>query len=244
MVFPKFAQMIKMNVFNKSISQFFKRIFLTTMEFREKNNIHRPDMINIMMQVREGSLKHQIDENQKGITDGFATVEESDVGKTFVNRQWNDSELLAQCFLFFFAGFDTTSTMLTFAAYELVANPDIQQKLYEEIADMNEQLDGKRISYEAIQKMQYLDQVICETLRKWPPAIQFDRICVKDYVYDDGNLKFKIDKGSDMVVSVLGVQRDPKYFPNPDKFDPERFSEGNKHNIVPNTFLPFGIGPR
>jgi cytochrome P450 family 9 len=55
-------------------------------------------------------------------------------------------------------------------AYELVVHPDIQQKLYEEISDMESQLDGKKISYEQIQGMKYLDQVICETLRKWPTA--------------------------------------------------------------------------
>lgn len=55
-------------------------------------------------------------------------------------------------------------------AYELVCNPEVQQKLYEEIAGMNQQLNGQKISYEMIQGMKYLDQVICETLRKWPAA--------------------------------------------------------------------------
>lgn len=96
--------------------------------------------------------------------------------------------------------------MLTFAAYEIVANPDVQQKLYEEIADVNDQLGGSRVTYDALQKMTYLDQVICETLRKWPVAAQTDRTCVKDYIYDDGERKFTIEKGSSVVFGVLGVQ--------------------------------------
>lgn len=60
--------------------------------------------------------------------------------------------------------------MLAFTAYEIAANPDVQQKLYEEVVNTNEQLGGKGITYDALQKMKYLDQVICEVLRKWPPG--------------------------------------------------------------------------
>lgn len=57
-----------------------------------------------------------------------------------------------------------------FLAYELVSNQEIQQKLYDEIREMNDDLDGKKITYEQIQKLKYLDQTISETLRKWPAA--------------------------------------------------------------------------
>lgn len=135
--------------------------------------------------------------------------------------------------------------MLSFTAYELVANPDVQQKLYEEIAEMNEHLNGNRISYDGLQKMKYLDQVVSEALRKYPITVQTDRTCVKDYVYDDGDkLRFKIEKGSNIQFSMYSLHRDPKYYPNPNKFDPERFNDENKHKIMPGTYLPFGIGPR
>lgn len=132
--------------------------------------------------------------------------------------------------------------MLTFASYELAANPDIQQKLFEEISDMNEQLNGKSIDYDSLQKLKYLDQVFSETMRKWPPLFQIDRQCSKEYVFDNGNLKFKVDKGQTVLIPVFGIQHDPKYFPEPDRFDPERFSEDNKNKIHPGTYMPFGIG--
>lgn len=241
---PKVAKLLKFKGLDESVTMVFKRSILETMKMRQENNIYRPDMIQLLMQVREGSLDHHADEKSKDVVDGFATAEESEVGKTKVTRTWTDTEIIAQCLLFFFAGFETSSTMLTFIAYELVANPDVQQKLYEEIADVNEQLDGKRITYDAIQKMKYLDQVISETLRMWPAALQVDRECVKDYTYDDGNKKFIIEKGSVIAFSLLGIQRDPKYYPNPNVFDPERFSDENKHKIVSGTYAPFGIGPR
>lgn len=152
---------------------------------------------------------------------------------------------MAQCFVFFLAGFETSSTLLTFIAYELLANPDIQQKLYEEIARVNEELNGERVTYEAIQKMSYLDQVVCETLRMRPGAVLLDRTCVKDYIYDYGNgLNFTIEKGSHILYNVYGVHHDPKFFSNPMKFDPSRFSDENKKLIAPGTYTPFGIGPR
>jgi len=133
---------------------------------------------------------------------------------------------------------------MSFLAYELVCNPDIQQKLYEEVKETNQELGGKKITYEQIQKMKYLDQVVSETLRKWPVAAATDRMCTKDYVlkYDDKVLNF--DTNINFTIPIWAFHHDPKYFPEPNKFDPERFSEENRGNIDPDTYLPFGIGPR
>lgn len=173
---PSVAKKLKISFVEEKTAKLFRETILDTMEVRKKNNIYRPDMVNIMMQVRDGTLKHQADEKEKE-KEGFATVQESDIGKMSTNRSWNDDEIVSQCFTFFVGGFDTTSTMLMFAAHELSINPDVQQKLYEEIADVNEQLGGKRITYDTLQKMKYLDQVTCETLRKWPSLpdiVRFD----------------------------------------------------------------------
>lgn len=64
---------------------------------------------------------------------------------------------------------------MTFMSYELMVNPDVQKKLQREIDDMNDELGGKKVNYEQIQGMKYMDQVVCETLRKWPPAPAVDR---------------------------------------------------------------------
>lgn len=62
-----------------------------------------------------------------------------------------------------------------------------------------------------------------------------------DYTFDDG---FTLPKGVSVLVPISGLQHDPEYYPEPHVFDPERFSDENKHNIVPYTYLPFGDGPR
>lgn len=86
-----------------------------------------------------------------------------------------------------------------------------------------------------------------ETLRKWPPGPQLDRICEKDYTIpaeSPDEKDFVIEKGTMVLMPVYGIHRDPKFYPNPEKFDPERFSDENKGNIEPLAYFPFGSGPR
>jgi cytochrome P450 family 9 len=67
---------------------------------------------------------------------------------------------------------------------------------------------------------------------------------VKDYQFDYEGKKFKIEKGQFFMIPIQGFHHDEKYFPEPEKFDPDRFSPENRHNIDPDTYLPFGVGPR
>jgi len=120
----------------------------------------------------------------------------------------------------------------------------VQQKLYEEIWKNESQLNGKKISYDQLQKMKYLDMVICESLRKWPPIALTDRVCAKDYVYENDGVKFKVKKGMIVAIPSISFHYDEQYFPNSNVFDPERFNDENKKKIVAGTYLPFGIGPR
>lgn len=79
-------------------------------------------------------------------------------------------------------------------------------------------------------------------MRKYPPAPVFLRKCTKDYKIPETNVI--IEKGLSVLIPAIALQRDPEYFPAPDIFDPERFSEENKHKIMDHTYLPFGDGPR
>lgn len=243
MKLPFVAKVLNITFTDKAVAKQFRDTILNTMEIRKEKNIHRPDMINILMQIRDGTLKRPVDEKNVE-NEGFATVKESDYDRAAVSHIWTDDEIVAQCFGFFIGSFDTSSTLLTFAAYELAVNPNVQQKLYEEIREMNRQISPQRLSYDAIQKMKYLDQVVSETLRKWPPLPQTDRVCIKDYVINNGCSQLRIDKGGCVLIQIYCIHNDPKYFPDPDRFDPERFSDENKGNITPGTYLAFGSGPR
>lgn len=81
-----------------------------------------------------------------------------------------------------------------------------------------------------------------ETLRKYPPVPLLFRRCSKSYKVPDSD--FVVEKGLMTFIPTYAFHHDPEFFPNPQKFDPERFSEENKKKLVPNTYLPFGEGPR
>ena len=221
--FKFFMRLVNLRIFDKQLTEYFMHLVLDAMKYRSEHNISRPDMINMLMEAK-----------------GLA---KSDNPKSH-NREWSDIDIVAQCFLFFFAGFETSSVLMCFAAHELLENPEVQAKLLQEIEDVSQQLAGKPLTYEALQGMRYMDMVISEVLRKWPPAVAIDRMCNKDIVYEVDGLRVAIKKDEYVWLPLSGLHRDPKYFPNPEKFDPERFSEENKNNIQPFTYLPFGMGPR
>lgn len=155
-------------------------------------------------------------------------------------------DITAQAVLFFQAGFDTISATMCHIAHELAINPDIQQRLQAEIDDTYEENGGK-MPYEVLIKMKYLDMVISEGLRKWPTGILTDRVCTKPYALppvEDGAKPVQLLKGDLLWIPIFGLHRDAEYYPNPEKFDPERFSDENKDKIEPFAFIPFGCGPR
>lgn len=131
------------------------------MKEREKLHILRPDLINLLLEARlnGGTLKY---DEQDSITEtGFASVEESSFGKQSksVKKILSDTDVYAQCLLFFFAGFETVANAMTLLLYELALNTEIQDKLRSEIEETWEQCNGK-LNYDALTKMKYLDMVV------------------------------------------------------------------------------------
>lgn len=127
----------------------------------------------------------------------------------------------------------------------MARNPEIQCELHEEIDELTSTLDGKPVGYEALHKMKFLDMVVSEGLRKWPPAPQIERTCTKDYEMDlGGGKRIPIMKGQLIMLPIYHLHRDPNNFPDPEKFDPHRFSDERKDSIVSGSYIPFGMGPR
>ncbi|XP_011866849.1 PREDICTED: cytochrome P450 9e2-like [Vollenhovia emeryi] len=215
---PWFAKLIGLTFFPSATSKFFKNIVRETVRVREKQDIIRPDMIHLLMQARD---------------------------KNSVSKMSLD-DIVSQAFLFFLAGFDISSTLMCFVVHELAVNQNIQDCLREEIQQHFAEGNGE-ISYESLSKMSYMDMVVSETLRKYPPVIFIDRLCAKKYELppsQPGGKSVIVEPNTKLMFPVYALHHDPAYFPNPDKFDPERFSKENKDNILPYTYLPFGHGPR
>jgi cytochrome P450 family 9 len=106
LLMPWLMNKLKIRLADHQAISYFKNIIGDNFHTRETQNIVRHDLIQLLMQIKKGKLSHS-DEKEDKTIDGFATVEESEVGKQVVERKWTDDELMAQCFLFFFAGFDT-----------------------------------------------------------------------------------------------------------------------------------------
>lgn len=157
----------------------------------------------------------------------------------------SETDIVAQCMSFFVAGFDTTSALMCFMAHELAINPDIQDRLYEEIITVQRTLDDKSLTHDQLDQLVYMDMVIAETLRKWTPIGIFDRTTTRPtelHLSNGKSLHLKIGEG--ILIPPLGLHWDPKYWSDPNTFDPERFNKNNVKHITPGTYIPFGLGPR
>lgn len=120
-------------------------------------------------------------------------------------------------------------------AHELALNTEIQEKLYQEIDAVCNQLNGKKLTYEVLQKMSYMDCVVSETLRRWTLLSTQERLVSKPYVLQDKNgNKIQLNTGDGVLFPFGAIHNDPKYFPNPEKFDPERYSTYSSRNCISN----------
>lgn len=264
--FPKIASWLKVKILSDRHDRFFRDVIHSIVEQRQKQNIVRNDMVQLMLLAKEGRLNQELDKEKDQDT-GFATVSEFMTAKTteklksnysthpynnkrimkfsihFLSLDWTEEDLVAQCVVFFLAGFTGISTVFCLLCYELSMNPEIQDRLYEEIVETKDHLNGKQLTFEVLQKMKYMDMVVSELLRKWPLS-PLSRTITKPYTVEqnDGS-KVVFEPGHSLWIPTFAIHRDPKLYPNPEMFDPERFSEENKKNINPYAYLPFGSGP-
>lgn len=218
--FPWLAKSLDIQILSKNVRKIFSDLVLGNMNERERKKIFRPDLIDLLMRARRRSISN----------DGNMKV-------------WSDQDMISQCFVFFLAGYDTITWFALVTTYELARRPDLQQRLIDEIDETDQQLYGGVVTFDILKNMKYLDMVISEILRLWSPGVYIDRICTRRYrIQNDGKPDVIIEKGTEVWIPIFSFHHDPRYFPNPDQFDPERFNPDNKSTVK--YYFPFGIGPR
>lgn len=149
-----------------------------------------------------------------------------------------DQEARDEAVTLFAAGHETTSNALAWTWYLLSQHPQVEARLHEEVDSV---LDGRKAALADLPSLKYTGMIIKEALRLYPPAWVLNaREAVED-VNIDG---YVIPKNSYVFVSPYAVQRSSRYFNDPLKFEPERFSPENEKHIPRYTYFPFGGGPR
>lgn len=157
------------------------------------------------------------------------------------NEKLSMEQATAQAFFYFIAGYETTSTTLTFCIYELSQNQELQEKARQHVMSVLNR-GNCELTYESVNELDYIEKIVNETLRKWPPSASVQREAAANYKVP--NSKIVIEKGCAIIVPVYGIHHDETIYPEPEKFDPSRFDAEEVEKRHPFAFLPFGSGPR
>lgn len=151
------------------------------------------------------------------------------------------SEIREEVDTFMFEGHDTTAAAISFALYCLSTNPEVQEKAYQEQKNIfGKNLRNAKPTMAQLQEMKYLDKVLKETLRLYPPVPMLARRTPPEEIVWG---EYKFPKRMDILISIFAMHRDPIYFPDPLKFNPDRFDD-DANRINSFVYTPFSAGPR
>lgn len=215
------------------------------MAFREFSEIvHVPDWLPIPSKRRERDAIHFmytiiqrfIDERRADTIDrgdllSMLLLSEDENGERMSDQQARDEAMTL-----FIAGYETTSTALSWVFYRSLAHPEVREKLQAEI----DALGGVAPTMSDLARLHYTEMVIKETLRLYPPTWSFPREAIEDVTIG----AYDVPKGGIVTLYPFLVHRDARYFDDPLAFKPERFSAENEATIHKYAYFPFGGGPR
>jgi len=232
-------EMFNISIFKPTQTKYLRDVILNVLKVRKESGERRNDLIDLMLDCIENEQKVDInfnEDDQSQYDIDMKLVHDRKSKKN--NRDRNCSKAI----IFLVAGYDTTGMTLSFLAYAMSKNPDIQERLQEEVDQAFEDNDGTMPDYQTIQNLPFLDMVIHETLRYFNPIGLMTRTCTEDYTLPGTDIVVK--KNDLLTFSTLGIHRDPEHYSHPDIFYPEHFSKEEKSARHPYAFQAFGQGPR
>ena len=224
MMFPFLRPLGALRLRKREVVEFFDSVLNSAIKIRQEGKEEYHDFLQLMLNARHTDYNEEANSKTWDL-------------QSYRNRGLNILEIQANANTFFIAGYDTTANTLSFACYCLATNPDVQTKVFEEINDV---LNGEKPQYDTIGTLQYLDRFLSEVLRLYGAAVRINRECKKDIIIKGVH----IPKGTDVTMPIFAIHRNPKFWPEPEKFDPDRFTEENKAKRPEYSYVPFGIGPR
>jgi len=159
-------------------------------------------------------------------------AQDEDDGSRMTDKQVRDEALTL-----FLAGHETTAVALTWTWYLLSGHPEVEAKLHEEVDRV---LQGRDATVEDVPQLAYTRRVFSEAMRLYPPAYGFGREALEDTSIGGQRIR----KGDTIVVSPYITHRHPKYFPDPERFDPDRWLPERAEGLHKFAYFPFGGGVR
>ncbi|XP_045508409.1 cytochrome P450 6B2-like [Colias croceus] len=227
--FPNIDFFKHLNIFAPEIERKTLSLVQQIMSQRDYKPSGRNDFIDMMLELR-----------QKGKMVGESVDKRNPDGTPkIVELELDDQLIAAQVFVFFAAGFETSSSSSSSLLHLLAYHPDEQEKVQKEIDEVMAKYDGK-LCYDAVKDMKYLEMAFKESMRVMPPVGFLVRKTAGNYTFPGTNLTLEDRTG--VVISTQALYDDEKYFEDPKSFKPMRFHPDNKFRR--DLFLPFGDGPR
>jgi cytochrome P450 len=152
-------------------------------------------------------------------------------------ERMSDEQVHDECLSLFMASVETTARAMSWALYVLARHPQVEERVHHEVDAV---LDGRPAGYDDINDLPYLRRVVTETMRLYPPAWLLPRKAVTDLELGG----HRIPAGSDIFSSTYLVHHDPEVYPEPDRFDPDRWLPEHAARIPRGSYIPFGAGAR
>uniref|UniRef100_V9KPX3 Cytochrome P450, family 4, subfamily F, polypeptide 22 n=1 Tax=Callorhinchus milii TaxID=7868 RepID=V9KPX3_CALMI len=152
-----------------------------------------------------------------------------------------DEEIQSEADTFMFEGHDTTASAISWALYNLARHPEYQEKCREEIAQLLKENGSEDLEWDHLSQMPFTTMCIKESLRLHPAVTTVARSCTEDIRLPDGRI---IPKGNICLISIYGTHHNPTVWPEPEVYNPDRFSPENSETRSSHAFVPFSTGPR
>ncbi|XP_034032874.1 thromboxane-A synthase-like isoform X2 [Thalassophryne amazonica] len=231
------------------MNQFFNCTIQKIIQQREEQppEQRRRDFLQLMLDARSSedrvsldhfdTLKHD-DIHQISADQHNERPHQQELPTRRSQKKMTEDEVVGQAFVFLIAGYETSSNTLGFTCYLLAIHPECQRKVQEEVDLFFTKHDSP--DYTNVQELKYLDMVICEALRLYPPGFRFAREVEHNSVV---NGQF-LPKGAIVEIPAGFLHYDLEHWPEPESFIPERFTPEAKASRHPFVYLPFGAGPR
>jgi cytochrome P450 len=151
--------------------------------------------------------------------------------------QMSDEQVRDEALTLFLAGHETTANALAWTWYLLSQHPEVERRLHSEIDDV---LQGRAPELADVPRLRYTEMILAEALRLYPPAWAIGRMATGPFELGG----FEIPAKSICILSPYLVQRDPRWFPDPENFDPERWTPEARDSRPKFSYFPFGGGAR